>query len=125
MCAAAFAAAVAESPLTGPGAGGFLMVRSPQGDVALLDFFVAVPGLGPGGRRLDPADLDSFTVPFGGADQVFHIGPASVAVPGMVAGLGEAHAALRPPVDRRRGGARRAERARGRRADARRPPTST
>ena len=66
------------------------MVRSPQGDVALLDFFVAVPGLGPGGRRLDPADLDSFTVPFGGADQVFHIGPASVAVPGMVAGLGEA-----------------------------------
>lgn len=88
--AAAFAAAVAESPLTGPGAGGFLMVRSPGGEVALLDFFVAVPGLGPGGRRLDPADLDHFTVPFGGADQVFHIGPASVAVPGMVAGLGEA-----------------------------------
>jgi gamma-glutamyltranspeptidase/glutathione hydrolase len=90
VCAAAFAAAVAESPLTGPGAGGFLMVRTPQGAVALLDFFVAVPGLGPGGRRLDPADLDSFTVPFGGADQVFHIGPASVAAPGMVAGLGEA-----------------------------------
>jgi gamma-glutamyltranspeptidase / glutathione hydrolase len=90
VCAAAFAAAVAESPLTGPGAGGFLMVRSPGGEVALLDFFVAVPGLGPGGRRLDPAELDRFTVPFGGADQVFHIGPASVAVPGMVAGLGEA-----------------------------------
>ena len=30
-------------------------------------------------------------MPFGGADQVFHIGPASVAVPGMIAGLGEAH----------------------------------
>ena len=90
VCAAAFAAAVAESPLTGPGAGGFLMVRSPSGATALLDFFVAVPGLGPNGRSLDPADLDSFTVPFGGADQVFHIGPASVAVPGMVAGLGEA-----------------------------------
>ena len=90
VCAAAFAAAVAESPLTGPAAGGFLLVRSPQGEVALLDFFVAVPGLGPGGRRLDADDLDSFTVPFGGADQVFHIGPASVAVPGMVAGLGEA-----------------------------------
>ena len=90
VCAAAFAAAVTESPLTGPAAGGFLMVRSPAGETALLDFFVAVPGLGPGGRRLDPADLDSFTVPFGGADQVFHIGPASVAVPGMIAGLGEA-----------------------------------
>ncbi len=89
VCAAAFAAAVAESPLTGPAAGGFLMVRTPAGETVLLDFFVAVPGLGPGGRRLDPADLDSFTVPFGGAEQVFHIGPASVAVPGMVAGLGE------------------------------------
>ncbi|MGD9694109.1 MAG: gamma-glutamyltransferase [Thermoleophilia bacterium] len=94
VCAACFAAAVAESPLTGPGAGGFLLARSPGGEVTMLDFFVAVPGLGPEGRRLDPADLDSFTVPFGGADQVFHIGPASVAVPGMIAGLGEAHARL-------------------------------
>jgi gamma-glutamyltranspeptidase/glutathione hydrolase len=90
VCAAAFAAAVAESPLTGPGAGGFLLARSPEGEVTLLDFFVAAPGLGPEGRRLDARDLDSFTVPFGGADQVFHIGPASVAVPGMIAGLGEA-----------------------------------
>jgi gamma-glutamyltranspeptidase/glutathione hydrolase len=49
-----------------------------------------VPGLGPHGRRLDPADLDSFTVPFGGAEQVFHIGSASVAVPGMVHGLVDA-----------------------------------
>ncbi len=90
VCAAAFAAAVAESPLTGPGAGGFLLMRTPEGETALLDFFVAAPGLGPQGRALDPATLQSFTVPFGGADQVFHIGPASVAVPGMVAGLGEA-----------------------------------
>jgi gamma-glutamyltranspeptidase/glutathione hydrolase len=90
VCAAAFAAAAAESPLTGPGAGGFLLVRSPEGETALLDFFVAAPGLGPMGRRLDPGDLGSFTVPFGGAEQVFHIGPASAAVPGMIAGLGEA-----------------------------------
>jgi len=89
-CAAAFAAAVAESPLTGPAAGGFLLVRPPGGPARLLDFFVAVPGSGPGGRRLAPGDLHSFTVPFGDADQVFHIGPASVAVPGMVAGLGQA-----------------------------------
>ena len=87
VCAATFAAAVAESPLTGPGAGGFLLARDPSGNATLLDFFVTVPGLGPDGRRLDPADLDSFTVPFGGAEQVFHIGPASVAVPGMVHGL--------------------------------------
>ena len=91
VCAAAFAAAVAESPLTGPGAGGFLLHRAPDGATFLLDFFVAVPGLGPGGRALDPGELVSFTVPFGGADQVFHIGPASVAVPGLIPGLGEAH----------------------------------
>lgn len=94
VCAAAFAAAVAESPLTGPGAGGFLLARPPGGPATLLDFFVAVPGLGPRGRRLDPSELRSFTVPFGGAEQVFHIGAASVAVPGMVAGLGEAAARL-------------------------------
>jgi len=63
------------------------MVAAPGSAPVFLDFFVAVPGLGPNGRRLDPADLDAFTVPFGGADQVFHIGPASIAVPGMLQGL--------------------------------------
>jgi len=65
-------------------------VRPPGGPATVLDFFVAVPGLGPGGGRLDPHDLHAFTVPFGTAEQVFHIGPASVAVPGMLAGLDEA-----------------------------------
>lgn len=86
-CAAAFAGAVTESMLTGPGGGGFLLARDPAGHARMLDFFVAVPGAGPGGRRLDPAELGSFTVPFGGAEQEFHIGPASVAVPGMLPGL--------------------------------------
>lgn len=85
--AAAFAGAVCEGPLTGPGAGGFMLVASRTRAPVFLDFFVAVPGLGPSGRRLDPLDLDAFTVPFGAADQVFHIGPASVAVPGMLQGL--------------------------------------
>lgn len=89
--AAAFAAAVVEGPLTGLGAGGFMLVRRPGEPATLLDFFVAVPGAGPDGRRLDPAELGSHTVRFGGADQVFHIGPASVAVPGMLPGLAEAH----------------------------------
>jgi gamma-glutamyltranspeptidase / glutathione hydrolase len=90
VVAAALTSAVAEGVLTGPGAGGFLMVRPPGGPATILDFFVAVPGLGPLGRRLDAADLHAFTVPFGTAEQVFHIGPASVAVPGMLAGLDEA-----------------------------------
>jgi gamma-glutamyltranspeptidase / glutathione hydrolase len=94
VSAAAFAAAVAESALTGPGAGGFLLARGADGRTTLLDFFVAVPGLGPAGKGLDPEALISFTVPFGDAEQVFHIGPASVAVPGMVLGLGEASARL-------------------------------
>ncbi|HWH13434.1 MAG TPA: gamma-glutamyltransferase [Miltoncostaeaceae bacterium] len=85
--AAAFAAAVAESPLTGPGGGGFLLAHPAGGPATLLDFFVTVPGLGPRGRPLRAEDLDTFTVAFGGADQVFHIGPASAAVPGMVPGL--------------------------------------
>ncbi|MDX6554332.1 MAG: gamma-glutamyltranspeptidase / glutathione hydrolase, partial [Miltoncostaeaceae bacterium] len=94
VCAAAFAGAAAESPLTGPGGGGFLLARLPGQPPRLFDFFVAVPGSGPRGRRLREEDLVSFTVPFGGAEQVFHIGPASVAVPGMVQGLCAAAAKL-------------------------------
>src|SRR5215510_8746576 len=51
--AAAFVSWVAESPLTGPAAGGFLLVHraSDQTD-RLLDFFVAFPGRGlPPGPR--------------------------------------------------------------------------
>ena len=45
--AAAFAAWVAESPLTGPGAGGFALVVPRDGRPArVADFFVATPGLG-------------------------------------------------------------------------------
>jgi gamma-glutamyltranspeptidase/glutathione hydrolase len=89
--AAAFAAAVAEGALTGPAAGGFMMACPVGRSPVLLDFFVVAPGLGPSGRRLDPDELGTFVVPFGGAEQAFHHGPASVAVPGMTAGLLEAH----------------------------------
>lgn len=90
--AAAAVAWVAESPLTGPGAGGFMLVhRARDGADLLLDFFVEVPGRGPGGRA--GGELETVDVPFGSGDttQRFHIGPASCAVPGMVAGLAEAH----------------------------------
>ena len=73
VIAGALMSAVAESVLTGPGAGGFLLVRPPGGPATLLDFFVSVPGAGPGGRVLDPDDLHAFTVPFGTVEQVFHI----------------------------------------------------
>ena len=35
-----------ESPLTGPGAGGFMLVHTPAGESHLLDFFIAAPGIG-------------------------------------------------------------------------------
>lgn len=89
-CAAAAAAGVAESPLTGPGAGGFMLIHAPDGSSTLIDFFVEGPGRGPAGRRLNADMLDSFWVPFGGARQEFHIGPASVAVPGLVQGMAHA-----------------------------------
>src|SRR5204863_447281 len=45
--AAAFTSWVVESPLTGPGAGGFMLVhRARDSTTRLLDFFVATPGLG-------------------------------------------------------------------------------
>ena len=37
---------VTESPLTGPGAGGFMLVHTAGGEDHLLDFFVAAPGRG-------------------------------------------------------------------------------
>ncbi|MGZ4383080.1 MAG: gamma-glutamyltransferase family protein [Gaiellaceae bacterium] len=89
--AAAFASWVAESTLTGPGAGGFLLVhRAHDRSARLMDFFVAVPGLG-GGRRAD-ARMELIDVDFGDASsQSFRIGPASCAVPGALAGLALAH----------------------------------
>src|SRR3712207_9329989 len=37
---------VTESPLTGPGAGGVMLVHTAGGEDHLLDFFVAAPGSG-------------------------------------------------------------------------------
>src|SRR5436190_12475758 len=89
--AAALVSWVAESPLTGPGAGGFMLVhRARDRSTRVFDFFVAVPGLGLAQRDL--ADMDRVDVDFsGGSTQVFHIGAASCAVPGAPVGLEEAH----------------------------------
>src|SRR5919108_5295010 len=89
--AAAFASWVAESTLTGPGRGGFMLVhRARDRGARLLDFFVAVPG-----RGLPPherAAMQQVDVDFDRAtSQVFHIGAPSIAVPGTPAGLEVAH----------------------------------
>jgi gamma-glutamyltranspeptidase/glutathione hydrolase len=114
-CVAAAAVSwVAESPLTGPGAGGFMLVhRARDGRDVLLDFFVAAPGLG---LEQEPrAEMEAVEVPFGVGEttQQFLIGPPSCAVPGTVAGIAEAHRLfgslpwpllLEPAVELARGG---------------------
>lgn len=91
--AASLASWVAESPLTGPGGGGFMLVhRARDRSTRVFDFFVTVPGVGvePDGTPMDVAEVrfSSESV------QAFRVGGASCAVPGTVAGLEQAHAAF-------------------------------
>src|SRR5215210_9439689 len=68
--AAGLASWIAESPLTGPGGGGFMLVyRARERTARLLDFYVAVPGLGlqPG----EVAQMVSVVVDFSDATQLF------------------------------------------------------
>jgi gamma-glutamyltranspeptidase/glutathione hydrolase len=110
--AAAFVSWVAESPLTGPGGGGFLLVhRARDGRSRLLDFFVTVPGAGL--RRGTVGEMETVDVDFDSTIQAFRIGAGSVAVPGAVAGLDAAHRRyatvpwarlLEPAIELARGG---------------------
>jgi gamma-glutamyltranspeptidase/glutathione hydrolase len=87
--AASLMSFAAESPLTGPGAGGFMLVHTADGHDHLLDFFVAAPGKGL--ETIAPAPLtpakiwwndDSF--------QLFHTGASSVGAYGNPKGLSQA-----------------------------------
>ena len=93
--AAAFATVVTEPVLSSLGGGGFLLHAPASGDPQLLDFFVAVPGLG-GGDAVP--DVRTVVVDFakagpaaGASEQVFHGGWGTVAVPGCLAGYLDAH----------------------------------
>jgi gamma-glutamyltranspeptidase/glutathione hydrolase len=79
--AACLASWVAEPLLSGPGAGGYLLVAGAGEAPALLDFFVAAPT---DGARAPLVPVD---VSFGDAAQVFHVGAASVGAYGTPAGL--------------------------------------
>ena len=84
---AAFSAAVSEGPLTGPTGGGFLLAWF-DGEATVLDCFFAAPSQPLG-------EMEEIVIDFGDAStQIFHVGPGSVAVPGLVAGLEEAHRLL-------------------------------
>jgi gamma-glutamyltranspeptidase/glutathione hydrolase len=83
--AAVLASFAVESPLTGFGAGGYMMVATPGTAPTLLDFFVAAPGLDGSTRHTElvpiPVRFDATT------EQTFYVGPASCGVPGTAAGL--------------------------------------
>jgi gamma-glutamyltranspeptidase/glutathione hydrolase len=86
--AAAFVSWVCESPLTGPGGGGFMLVHEAESSkTTVLDFFVTVPtAANPGAELLELAvDFD------GDTQQMFRTGAAAVAVPGTALGLEDAH----------------------------------
>jgi gamma-glutamyltranspeptidase / glutathione hydrolase len=94
--AAVFAGGVCESFLTSPAAGGFMLIhRARDRSARLADFFVSAPGLGLTSRRR--GEMTAIDVGFGtggATTQPFLIGPATVAVPGAVAGLEAAHKAF-------------------------------
>ena len=91
--AAVLTSFVTESPLTGLGAGGFMLVHTGEADV-LIDFFVAMPGRG-GVERA--SELVPVEILFDGNPQVFNIGPPRVGFRGRPRGSGRRSSGSAPP----------------------------
>ena len=85
--AGVLASCVAETVMTGIAGGGFaLWLDARSGRAEILDFFVAVPGLG---RPPQKPELEELAVPFGEELVHYFVGAATCAVPGVPAGLDE------------------------------------
>jgi gamma-glutamyltranspeptidase/glutathione hydrolase len=85
--AASLASCVAEVVMTGLAGGGHAIYHeAASGRTELLDFFVAVPGLGADRRKVELVELQ---VPFGTELIHYAVGIGSCAVPGVPAGLDE------------------------------------
>lgn len=91
--AAGFAAAIAEPGFTSLAGGGFLLARTADGMDALHDFFVDTPGGGLPDGAPEPV-FEEVIVRFAAAEQSFHCGPGSIAVPGVLAGYLHVHGEL-------------------------------
>src|ERR1700749_254202 len=85
--AAVLASFAVESPLTGLGGGGYMVVHD-RGETTLLDFFGAAPGRDGTPRTAELAPVE--VVFYATTAQTFYVGPVSCAVPGTPAGLVEA-----------------------------------
>ncbi|MDX8407052.1 MAG: gamma-glutamyltransferase [Mariprofundaceae bacterium] len=102
---------IAEPVLTGAGGGGFMLIAGTGRNPVLLDGFARMPS----GNTAAAAPLKPVAIDFGDTVQTFHIGPASVGTPSLLAMLFEAHRAhgrlslrevLAPALDAARGGIR-------------------
>jgi gamma-glutamyltranspeptidase/glutathione hydrolase len=93
VLAAGFASTVCEPGFTSLAGGGFLLARTSDGADTLFDFFVDTPGRGRAAGAPDPV-FEEISVSFAAADQTFHCGPGSVAVPGVLAGYLHVHQRL-------------------------------
>jgi gamma-glutamyltranspeptidase/glutathione hydrolase len=84
-------ASIAEPLLVSLGGGGFLLALPDGQKPRVYDFFCQTPL-----HRRPAAELDFYPIManFGTAEQEFHIGKGSIAVPGMVAGIFAAHREL-------------------------------
>lgn len=84
-------ASIAEPLLASLGGGGFLLALPQDGKPVVYDFFCQTPM-----RRRPEAETEFYPIManFGAAEQEFHIGLGSSAIPGVVAGIFEAHGEL-------------------------------
>jgi len=105
-------ASIAEPLLVSLGGGGFLLALPDGHKPRIYDFFCQTPQ-----RRRPTPELDFYPIManFGTAEQEFHIGMGSIAVPGIIAGIFEAHRELgrmplrdimAPAIELARGGVR-------------------
>ncbi len=82
VCAAMLVAPLSEPMLTSLGGGGFLMSYENEKKPELYDFFVDVPP-----NRCEDKNFFPIEVDFGNTVQEFHIGSASIAIPGVLKGI--------------------------------------
>ncbi len=86
-----FAACVTEPVLASLGGGGFMLARPSVGTPVLYDFFVQTPRVK---RVAEECDFRPILADFGTAQQEFHIGQGTIAVPGAVKGIFQIHREL-------------------------------
>ncbi len=86
--AAAFVSFIAEIGVVHLGGSGVAHIYDPQHNrTVVYDFFSDTPGLGMPKRSQEEMDFAEVTIDFGETTQSFHLGRASVAVPGNIHGL--------------------------------------